>query len=212
LYLAGSLADPSTNLKTDALLVQLDANTGNIGNNAFQVNASFAAVTTELGSGNVYVAGSVGDPGHANRRDVALAQYSGDLNTQVYFKGLALTDLGPDTSSAVLTGGGVSQGDGGRDTGSALIVDGDGNAYFAGILGHPNTDVQAVFGRVNATATELAWGFRVENMTPGSGGIGTALSFDSWGNVVFTGSVNDNTGTMLSQDLLLGRAERTTGD
>src|SRR5207249_2188486 len=67
-----------------------------------------------------------------------------------------------------------------------------------------------------ATGTQLDWNLYFLNVTPGRGGMGTAIALDPNGNVVVIGNVNDNGSstdpnagqgnpTLLNQDLVLGR-------
>jgi hypothetical protein len=223
-YVTGNFADstPTVTLGTDGFVMQLDPNTGNqIGPGAELTNGTLAAVTSDLTSGNVYVAGSAHEMSATdpNERAITFAKLSSDLQSKIYAASAArsLDNVNP-ANSAITTGGGVSFGGiaGTRSTGGGLIVDALGNVYFAGTagtVGDPNNETFAIYGRLNASGSALDWGFFVSNVTHGPGGMGTALAFDpSAGDVVFTGSLNDNTGTPLNQDLLLGRADLATGN
>lgn len=217
-YVVGTLADAKASLQTDAFIAILNASTGALGNNVAVPNATAAAVTTDA-AGNVDVGGSIGDTTTASRRNLAIAQVSSDLSNLNFFFTMPLqvaTASGlKDASSAITRGSGVSladNGPSGRETGGGLIVDAGGNLYFAGTLtALGSTDNLALYGRVNAAGTDFDWVFYFDNtdlngsLSPGPGGQGSAVAFDSSGNVVFTGSMNDNGGTPLNQDLILGR-------
>jgi hypothetical protein len=211
-YLVGSLADPTSSPQTDAFVVQLDAKTGAANNQFTSPGVSFAAVATDS-SGNIDIAGSVGDPNNQGQIDLALVQFSSDLSMQSQTYGLAAS------YTLTLANGNMSLANTSVTTGGGLVLDSQGNAYFAGTIGaigDPNNETFAFYGRVNAAGTQIDWNLSFANVTPGPGGMGTAVAIDPSGNVVFTGNANDNGSsttsgdphgnpTMLNQDLLLGR-------
>jgi hypothetical protein len=204
--LVGNLADPRATPQTDGFIAQLDPSTGALGPTASVTGATLAAVTTDS-MGNIYLAGSVPDNTNNGQTDVAFMQVSSDLVTTNYASAFSFTlQVGMVANSAVTTG-------------SGLAVDNSGNAYFAGtigVAGDPNNETFPLYGRLNATGTQLDWFVSFLNVTPGPGGIGTAVVLDQSGNVVVTGSLNDNGSsnasmdpqgnpTLLNQDLLLAR-------
>jgi hypothetical protein len=214
-YVVGNFADPASTPQMDGFIVELDSSTGSLINQAGLNGSSFAAVTTDS-SGNVYVAGSAADTNNAGQVDIFLMQVSGDLSTQNTSYGgvLPLTINNNATNSFVNMGGG-------------LVLDSQGNAYFAGtvgVVGDPNNETFATFGRLSADGTTVPWSFYYTNVTPGPGGVGTAVAIDpSSGNIVLTGSFNDNGSstnsgdpqgnpTPLNQDLLLDRVLPATGN
>ena len=208
-YVVGSLADPTSTPQTDGFVVELDANSGDMLNQFEASDATFAAVTTDS-SGNVYVAGSTVDPNNQNQVDVLVTQISSDLSTPNLNYGgyipLAPMGVTAPSSSSVTNGGG-------------LVLDSQGNAYFAGkmgVIGDPNSETFATVGRLNADGTTIPWVAYYPNLTPGPGGMGTAVALDPSGNIVVTGSLNDNgsstmssdpqgSPTLLNQDMLLDR-------
>jgi hypothetical protein len=220
-YVVGSFADPTSTPQTDGFVIELDANTGALGPQftpPAPPGASFAAVTTDS-SGNVYVAGSVGDQTTQGQLDLLLFQLSSDLST-----------VNPNYSVAIpfeLPGpnGGFVPANVAVTTGGGLVLDSQGNAYFAGTIGaigDPNNETFATYGRLNADGMTIPndWPIFFSNITPGPGGVGTAVALDPNGNVVITGSLNDNgsstmagdpqgTPTPLNQDLLLYRLTPT---
>ncbi|HLJ94432.1 MAG TPA: hypothetical protein VKU02_14695 [Gemmataceae bacterium] len=222
-YVAGSLSDTAAPLQSDGFVAELNATSGALKTDQILNNASTAAITTDA-VGNVDVGGSLGDPTMSSRRDVAFLQLTSDLSHVNFATFGPLMIAGQAANSTISTGGGVSlagNGPSGRETGAGLIVDGQGNLYFAGtISAMGSNDNRALFGRLNASGGGLDWAFYFDNTdpngnpTPGPGGRGSAVAFDPSGNVVFTGSINDNGSTPLNQDLLLGRATQapsTTG-
>jgi hypothetical protein len=217
-YVVGSFADPNSTPQTDGFIVELDANTGALGPQSLGTGASFAAVATDS-TGNVYVAGSVADPNTQGQLDLLLIQLSGDLATQNQTYGGAFAFVLPGPNGTMVPANTAVT------TGPGLVLDSQGNAYFAGTIGatgDPNNETFPTYGRLNADGTTIpnGWPFFFSNVTPGPGGIGTALALDPSGNIVITGSLNDNgSGTMtgdpqgsptpLNQDLLLYRVTPT---
>jgi hypothetical protein len=204
-YVAGFVADSAATPQTDGFVVQLNAGSGAGIASATLTSASFAAVATDS-SGNVYVAGSVGDTTNPGQVDVGFVQSTSDLQTINFASAFAFSLGGAAANSAVVTG-------------SGLIVDSVGNAYFGGtlgVVGDPNNNVFAFAGQLDASGSTINWNFYLDNITPGPGGIITALGFDPSGNVGFTGSLNDNTTTaaptLLNQDLAIGHANPGTGN
>jgi len=203
-YLAGSIADTAQTAQTDGLLARLDASTGAILATGVLPNASLAAVTTDS-AGNVYAAGTIPDPLNASRQDISVAKVSGDLSSTAYNAFLRLKYLtGEDANTSVTSG-------------SGLLVDGKGSLFYAASVskvGDPSNATQPLYGwlvefsglprRVKEFTAADPIG------TPGPRGQGTAVAFDPVGNVVFTGSFNNDGGTPLGQDLFLGRVAPIT--
>jgi hypothetical protein len=207
-YVVGSFADPSSTPQTDGFVTQLDPGTGaTITPGDTLAGSTFAAVATDS-SGNVYIGGSAPNPNTAGETDALLLQTDATLNqNQSYGGTLPLLFGGNPYNSAVTSGNG-------------LIVDSQGNAYFAGTTqadGNTTNETFPLYGKIDAAGKNLLWGFRLADITPTTPGPGqgTAVAFDpSTGNVVFTGGINDgfNAGNPLNQDLALGRADPTTGN
>ncbi len=197
-YLAGAVADLTASAQTDGFVAQLDAATGAMVSSAALLNTSLAAVTTDP-AGNVYAAGSSPDPNNLHQQDVYLVKETGGLTTSIYNAPIRFVQnlTGALANSAVTSGGG-------------LVVDGQGDVYFAGgvgLIGEPNNDIVPLVGWFNdASLPTLYASINFPNLYPGPRGMGTAVALDPAGNLVFTGSLNDNGGTQLNQDLLLGRA------
>jgi hypothetical protein len=208
-YVAGSFADPSaTQTQTDGFVAQLDPNAGTVLGSAVSPNVTLVAVTTDA-SGNVYVGGSTADTTNAGQIDVALLQYSSNLQHMLTppFMMSFISSSGAVLNTAVATG-------------SDLLVDSVGNIDFAGtrsILGDPTNDVEGFYGQVDPTLSILNFAMRIPNddfsvsaagtPTPGPGGIVTALGSDPNGHLFFTGAINNTAGpspTPLHQDLMIG--------
>ncbi len=202
-YLATTVVDPGSTPQTNAFVFPLDATLGTLGQPNALLNASAAAVTTDA-AGNVYVAGSVGNPGNPGESDIAFFKLSADLKTQIYGTAFSFMLAGSAASSGVTTG-------------SGLVVDSQGNAYFggfAGVVGNPTNETLALFGQLNAAGDHISWANAFNNPSHGPGAGMTAVALEPNGtNMVFTGNLSDtaNAGNPLNQDLILGRADQTTG-
>jgi hypothetical protein len=204
-YVVGSLADPAATPQTDGVIVQLDPGTGASMGSGVLTGATFAAVGFDP-SGDVDVGGSVADSMNSGQTDLYLTQLTPDLQTSNYGYSFPLTTAANDTPSNAPANTAVA-------TGSDLIVDSVGNVYFAGtfsVVGNTDNNTDAFYGQFLSGGTSVSYTYFF-NDTSGPGGIMTALAFDPSGNVVFTGSVNDNATvgapTLLNQDMLLGRAD-----
>ncbi|HLJ94431.1 MAG TPA: hypothetical protein VKU02_14690 [Gemmataceae bacterium] len=207
-YLAITATDSSQTPQTDAFIASVDATAGTFIGAVRAPGASFTAVATDS-SGNVYAAGSVGDPNNPGQLDIAFVQLSSDLSQTVYFNAFAFTLSGNPANSGV-------------NTGTGLATDGQGNLFFAGYVGtfgDPTNTTDAFVGKLNADGSTFGWRHAYGNETQGPGGQFSGIALTQDGNLAVTGSLSDN-GTggddpgspgVLSQDLLIGHFAQSTG-
>jgi hypothetical protein len=198
-YLAGTVSDPSVPAQSDGLIAQLDARTGRLLASGFLTNGSLAAVTTDVG-GNVYAAGWIPDPTSPDVQDASLIKLTGSFSSTLYSAYVKLKFRNAtDANGFVTTGGG-------------LIVNAKGDIFLAGGVsapGDPTNNIEPLYVWLNDASGQAAYqkAVAVPNATFGPGGMGTAVAFDPTGNIVFTGTLDNHTGTPLNQDMVLGRMQ-----
>src|SRR5262249_30765785 len=117
------------------------------------------------------------------------------LTTQIYGTVITVTGASLSTNSA-----------------QSIAVDPAGNAYLAGVLRQAGNDRVPLYGSLDPTGMTIRYAFTFGNPNPGDGGAMNGVLYSN--NFIYmTGTVNNTQGgTPLHQDLLLVKAQASTGE